>query len=105
MKHIDLKSESRTQGTSSLGEAFEKLIQLYALEEGYLKTTVVQQWHSLFGPVVSKRTREVYYQDRKLYVKISSAPLKKELSMTKSRIIGLINAAVGRQALVDIVFL
>lgn len=81
------------------------MLSLYELEEGYLKTTVVQQWHTLFGPVVSKRTREAYYKDRKLYVRLSSAPLKKELSMTKSRVIGLINSAIGKQALIDIVFL
>ncbi len=105
MKKFEANTENRIKHTSTFAEAFEQLLRVYELEDGYLKVKVVAAWHELFGPVVSKRTKEVFYKDRKLFVRIQSAALKKELSMSKSNIIGLINAKVEKVAITEVVFL
>ncbi len=104
-KNFEHKTEKRDKSTSSLAEAMDKLLHVYELEEGYTRTRVFQSWNSVLGPVVAKRTRQLTFKDKKLFVKLSSAPLKKELSMSKSWVIGMLNAEIGQPAIEEIVFL
>jgi predicted nucleic acid-binding Zn ribbon protein len=105
LKNFEHKTESREKNTSSLAQTMDKLLHVYELEEGYTRTKVLQSWNSVLGPVVAKRTRQISFQDKKLFVRISSAPLKKELSMSKSKVIGMLNAEIGKPAIEELIFL
>ncbi len=56
---------------------------------------VFKCYRDVVGEVVSKKTREIYLRDKTLVLKMDSGVLKEELSMQKTRIIGLINEQLG----------
>ena len=57
------------------------------------------------GKAVALKTREVYVSKGKLFVRLSSAPLKHELVMAKTRVMEMLNAEAGSQVVSEVVFL
>jgi hypothetical protein len=47
----------------------------------------------------------VYIKDKKLIVKITSGPVKKELQLNKSKVIALIESQIGKGIVDDVIFL
>lgn len=57
------------------------------------------------GKAVALKTQEIYISQGKLFVRLSSAPLKHELVMAKTRVLEIINAEVGEKVIQEVVFL
>jgi len=95
----------RRSNVSPLKEVFEELLQAYSLMDRFNERKVIGAWGEIMGNTVAKRTSEITVKDKKLYVKLSSAPLKKELMMNKSKVLQLIAERFGSQVIEDIVFL
>ena len=57
------------------------------------------------GKAVALKTQEVFISKGKLFVRLSSAPLKHELFMAKSRVLEIINSEVGEEVVSEVVFL
>ena len=67
--------------------------------------TILCAWQQLMPAVVLQRTEQAFVKDNKLFVKISSAPLRQELQNTKDLIRQRINTIAPACGLADIVFL
>lgn len=61
------------------------------LARGYDKLRIEEAWRTCFGPTISSFTSKVYFANGKLEVYLTSAPLRKELSMSKDKIIARLN--------------
>jgi hypothetical protein len=57
------------------------------------------------GKTIGDRTSSLYIKDKKLFVKITSGPVKKELQLNKSKVIALIETEVGKGIVDEVVFL
>lgn len=57
------------------------------------------------GKAVALKTQEIYISNGKLFVRLSSAPLKHELVMAKTRVMELINDEVGETVIKEVIFL
>lgn len=64
---------------------------------------IISQWVEVVGAVVNRYTVSRYIIDGKLYVHISSASLRNELMLHKSRLIASLNGLVNRQVISDII--
>jgi hypothetical protein len=47
----------------------------------------------------------LYIKDKKLFVKISSGPVKKELQLNKSKVMHLIESQLGTGIIQEVIFL
>ena len=88
-----------------LKDVFEELLQAYALKDRYNERKVISAWGEIMGNTVSKRTSELSVKDKKLFVRLSSGPIKKELMMNKAKVLQLIADRFGTHTIEDIVFL
>jgi Dna[CI] antecedent, DciA len=92
-------------GLTTLQEALQQMRQLsphrYKLEEA----TLICAWKVAMPEVVRKRTERMFYKQGKLFVQLSSAPLRQELQINKNKLIELLRAHVRECTLVDVVFL
>lgn len=61
-------------------------------------------WPEVVGPGINRYTTKRYVDGRTLHVFISSGPLKNELQFNRSRLINLLNNAVGHEVIDDIYF-
>jgi predicted nucleic acid-binding Zn ribbon protein len=97
--------ESRKSETSTVGEAMHELLNTYRLKAKFEQTQLINSWERLMGEPIARRTDKIYISNRKLYVKLKSASLKQELSMSKSKILSIFLKEFGEVIVEDVVFL
>ena len=71
---------------------------------GVTNVTIEQIWKDAMGSFIGKYTSSIKLYDGTLTVKITSAPLRKELSMSPDKVINLINEALGHPLIKQVVF-
>ncbi|WP_028978874.1 DUF721 domain-containing protein [Sporocytophaga myxococcoides] len=96
---------SRNSDVASLKDCIDDLINVYKLRGRLSEAEITGNWEKIMGKTISSRTEEIYFKDKKLFIKINSAPLKNELSFSKHKIIEKINEAVKSDAVSEIIFL
>ncbi|MFN8352896.1 MAG: DUF721 domain-containing protein [Spirosomataceae bacterium] len=102
---LDKRNTSRKAGTITLKEAIDNLLNVYKLRGKFNETYLAAHWETIMGKAISNRTSKVYVAERKLYVQITSAPLRNELVLAKSKIIELLNKEVGEEVIDEVIFI
>lgn len=69
------------------------------------EATILCAWKQVMPLVVLKRTEQAFVKQDKLFIKISSAPLRQELQNTKDQVLQLIRKAAPDCTITDIVLL
>lgn len=95
----------RKKDATPLADAFQDLLKAYRLEDTYQEKLLISSWPTLVGKTIADRTSNVYIKDKKLLVKITSGPVKKELQLNKSKVIALIESQIGKGIVEDVIFL
>jgi hypothetical protein len=93
----------RLSNESSIGDVLKAFIETNKLQAGMDKIDVQHAWKSLMGNGVNSYTKEVFLKGSTLYVALTSAVLREELSYGKQKIIKMINEELGKEVVTDIV--
>lgn len=102
---MENRGSGRRKDAAPLQEAFEELLKAYRLKEKFDERLLIQTWPELMGQTVAKRTSGIFIKDKKLFVKISSGPVKNELNMNRSKVMALIESKFGKGVIEDFVVL
>jgi len=94
---------SRKKEVAPLESAFNDLLKAYRLEGKFREKSLVHDWPDLVGKTIADRTTSVFIKDKKLFVKLSSGPIKKELLMNKSKLLTMIGEKYGAGLIDDLV--
>ena len=94
----------RGNNEHSLKDAIQQLVKTYKIEGKLNEVKLINSWARLMGPMIAHRTGELSIRDKKLFVKLTSAPLREELNMARPKIISMLNAEAGAEVIVEIVF-
>ncbi|MCC9138506.1 DUF721 domain-containing protein [Pontibacter silvestris] len=107
MRYYKKKEEidKRKADTQPIGESIKALLQAYRLDGKLSEINLVQSWEKIMGKPIAMKTKELYFRDHKLFVRLTSAPLKHELNMSKSKVIELLNRESGADVVKDVIFL
>ncbi len=97
--------DKRKSDIQPIGESIKALMQAYRLQGKLSEVQIVQSWEKIMGKPIALKTQELYFKDHKLFVRLTSAPLKHELNMSKSKVVELLNREVGGDVVKDVVFL
>lgn len=95
----------RHSNESPISDVLKQFIQVNKLEAGMDKIDVEQAWASLMGNGVNSYTQEVILKGSTLYVKLTSAVLREELSYGKQKIITMINEELRKEIVKEIILL
>ena len=87
----------------SMQDILKEFIHVNKLDSGMDKVDVEQAWKNLMGNGVNNYTEEVLLKNTTLYVKLSSAVLRNELSYGKDKIIRMINEEMGKEVVKSLV--
>jgi predicted nucleic acid-binding Zn ribbon protein len=87
----------------TLREAINELLETYRLNTKLDEFKAVQAWEKLMGSAIARYTRHISINNRTLYVEITSAALRQELSYGKSKIIQMMNEAAGSEVIDDVI--
>lgn len=98
-------STERKKEAAPLEEAFTELLKTYRIERKFQEKSLIYEWGSLVGQTIADRTQSVSIRDKKLIVKFTSGPIKKEIQLNKSKIILLIEERFGAGFIEDLICL
>ncbi|WP_333600446.1 DUF721 domain-containing protein [Flavobacterium sp.] len=93
----------RLSNESPIGEVLKAFIETNKLQGGMDKIDVQEAWKSLMGNGVNSYTKEVVLKGSTLYVSLTSAVLREELSYGKTKIITMINEELRKEVVKDII--
>ncbi len=94
----------RIKEESSAEQIIGKLLKGYQLDKGIDAVEVKNAWFNEMGNGVKSYTREVQFRKDTLFVSLTSAVLREELSYGKKLIIHKLNESLGKEIIKDIVF-
>ena len=93
----------RLTNEGSIGDVLKQFIEKNKLQSGMDKIDVEDAWKSLMGNGVNSYTKEVLLKGTTLYVSLTSAVLREELSYGKQKIIKMINDELGKEVIKDVI--
>jgi hypothetical protein len=93
----------RLNNESSIGDVLKEIIQVNKLQPGIDQISVKEAWVSLMGNGVNSYTKNVVLKGNTLYVELTSAVLREELSYGKDKIIKMINDELRRDIITAVV--
>jgi hypothetical protein len=93
----------RLSNESSISEVLKEFIQVNKLEYGMDKIDVEQAWKNIMGNGVNTYTQEIILKGTTLYVKLTSAVLREELSYGKQKIITMLNDELKKEVVKELV--
>lgn len=93
----------RTSNEGSIADVLKQFIEKNNLQSGMDKIDVQDAWKSLMGNGVNSYTKEVVLKGTTLYVSLTSAVLREELSYGKQKIVKMINEELGKEVIKDVI--
>ncbi|MEN8248931.1 MAG: DUF721 domain-containing protein [Bacteroidota bacterium] len=94
----------RNEEPTRLDAALNQMFDAYRIKGKADKTSIITLWEELMGKTIAARTTKLFFKEDVLYVELSSAPLKQELTISKGKILTLIEDKIGHGVIKDIVF-
>lgn len=90
----------------SIKDLVLQFLRMSGLETPLNEHRLIQAWSKVLGPQMSKYTEveHLFIKNQKLYVHVTSAALRQELSMARSSLVKTLNDQVGSQVITDIIF-
>lgn len=93
----------RFNNENTIGDVLKFIIKDNRLQPGMDQISVKEAWQALMGNGVNSYTKSVVLKGTILYVELSSAVLREELSFGKSKIIAMLNEELRRDLIKEVV--
>ncbi len=93
----------RENNENTVGEILKGILQDNRLQTGIDEVVVQDAWRSLMGNGVNTYTRNLVLKNGILYVELTSAVLRAELSYGKDKIVKMINEELRRDVVQEVV--
>lgn len=95
--------KKRLNEESTIKDVLKVFIDANKLQQGIEKVDVKEAWFKLMGNGVVNYTEAVEFKNKTLYVKLTSAVLREELSYGKQKIIAMLNEEMGDEVVTKLV--
>ena len=93
----------RRNNTEKLEDVLGQVLKQNHLDEKLYETRVINSWAVVLGENIMRYTTNIYFNNKKLYVTLSSSVLRHELFLTRTEIRNSLNKYVGADVLKEIV--
>lgn len=94
----------KRNNTEQIGDVLRQFLRQQGLETPLNEYRLVDAWKDVVGPVIARYTTNLFIKNQVLYVSLSSSVIRQELMMGREVLIRNLNAQVGSQVIVNIVF-
>lgn len=85
-----------------LKEVIDQFLEMYGMDKKFEEIDIQNTYNDLMGKMITSKTESLYFRNGTLYIKLSSAVLRQELSMNKSKIVDLINDKIGKPLIQEV---
>lgn len=80
-----------------------RLLRTKRNEAGYFRARARMSWEKLFGKYVAENTRDMRVRSGRLYVYVTNAPLRTQLTTVREQIRDRLNEEFGEDYLTEVV--
>ncbi|WP_130735578.1 DUF721 domain-containing protein [Flavobacterium sp. J27] len=87
----------------SIKEVLQSFVIQNKLETGMDKVKIKEAWVQIMGNGVANYTEAIDLKNKTLYVRLTSAVLREELSYGKEKIVKMINEEMGKEIITKVV--
>lgn len=87
----------------TLGDLLKRMVEVYKLKGKLNEARLRSAWANLMGASIAKHTDSLSLHQDRLFLRITSAPLRQELSFAKDKIIRLMNEELGEDYIKDVI--
>lgn len=94
----------KRNNTEQIGDVLRQFLRQQGLETPLNEYRLVDAWKDVVGPVIARYTTNLFIKNQVLYVSLSSSVVRQELMMGREMLVRNLNAQVGSQVIVNIVF-
>ena len=94
----------KRNNAEQIGDVLRQFLRQQGLETPLNEYRLVDAWKDVVGPVITRYTTHLFIKNQVLYVSLSSSVIRQELMMGREMLIRNLNAQVGSQVIVNIVF-
>ena len=84
-------------------QLIDKLLRAYGYQDQLDEIELLNLYKEAVGVMYMKHTKNIYFRDKKLFVKLDSAALKQELQYSKEAIMYKLNQRMGKRIVQEIV--
>ncbi len=93
----------RESNEESLGAVIKRLINSPNWKNKVTQHRIMNDWQSLMGDSIAKRTQNIYYKDGVLQITFNSASLKQEIFYSKDLLSQKLNEILGEGVVEEII--
>ena len=94
----------KRNNAEQIGDVLRQFLRQRGLETPLNEYRLVDAWKDVVGPVIARYTTNLFIKNQVLYVSLSSSVIRQELMMGREMLVRNLNAQVGSQVIVNIVF-
>lgn len=94
----------RRKNTEKISDILHLVLKQNQMDDKLYETRVISSWPLVLGENIMQYTTNLYFNNKKLYVKLSSSVLRHELFLTREEIKQSLNKHVGVDVVKEIVF-
>ena len=98
------KKDDRKNASVELKDVIRDMLETYHIDKKYDHKHLIASWERLMGKAIASRTTGLFVKNNVLFVRLSSAPLKKEMAGSKDKVMAIISGEFGASLIKDIVF-
>ena len=91
----------RRQESLPISEAITSWLKSNNLADKLTISRINAEWSSLVGAVIAKHTLGIKIENKVLQIRVDNAPLRQQLSYSKSQLVKLVNEKAGKQLVID----
>lgn len=88
----------------NIKEIIAEFLKVSRLSDKLAERKVTDGWEKLMGKTIARHTQEICIRNKKLFLHITSAPLKQELFYAREKIIKMLNEEAGEEVVKEIIF-
>lgn len=103
MRYKNKYSERKSE-TSSVKEAIDAMLDTYKLRGKFDENKLINSWEEMMGKPISRRTEKIFIKEKVLFVKLNSAPLRHELTISKTKVLEIIHKNFDKTLVTDVKF-
>ncbi|MFN7313475.1 MAG: DUF721 domain-containing protein [Bacteroidota bacterium] len=95
--------KKRKDNEQTLKDAISDFLKSERMDNKLAEINIINKWEDIVGKLISSQTEKMYFHEGKLFLQISSAPLRQELNYQRFKIVELVNKEAGIELIKDVV--
>jgi predicted nucleic acid-binding Zn ribbon protein len=93
----------RNTNEQSIKDVISELFASNKMDTKLKEIKIINSWEKLVGNLIAKNTEKIYFSGGKLFLQVTSAPLRTELTYSKRKLIEVVNTEAGEKLIDDVV--